>query len=100
MSDGNHKFKTSAVVITVMGTLIALGVVGIFGMSTLTSREQGAHAADAAAHPVIQQNVERIADDVEKIGNHLEQMMLRQERQTVLLEEVRDDVAEVKEAQP
>ena len=95
MSDGNSRWKPALVV---MATLITLGVAGIFTMSTVTSREHSSHEADAGAHPVIQQNVMRIADDVEKIGDHLEEMMLRQERQTVILEEVRDDIAEVKEA--
>lgn len=83
-----------------MSTVIALGIVGILGMSTLTSRAQSGHESSAESHPVIQNKVADIADDVKSIAGDVKNMMLLQREQTILLEEVRDDIAEVKEAQP
>ena len=96
----NHRAKPWAVVVTILGTLVALGVVGIFARSALTARAQSSHESSAESHPVIQQAVETVVEDVGEIRGDVKEMMRVQERQTVILEQIGDDIGELKEANP
>ena len=101
MGDGNnHRIKPATIVISIMGTLIAAWVVAVFGRSVVTGTSQTDHEASADAHPVIQNKVNDVADQVEVIDGKVDRMMLIQERQSVVLEQIGDDIGELKEADP
>jgi peptidoglycan hydrolase CwlO-like protein len=100
MPNGNAKVKTTTVVLSAMATLIMMGIVAVFGMSVATGRNQTTHESSAASHPVIQNKVDNVAQDVEVIGEKVDNLMLMQREQTIILEQIGDDIGELKEAAP
>ena len=87
MSDG----KPNGIAITIMGTLLTLGVAAVFALAMSSNADQSSHESDKEAHGVdmIVESVGKIADDVGK-------MRIAQERQTVMMENMSEDIAELK----
>jgi len=93
----NHRLKPATVVISVMGTVIAAALLGVLGMSLSTGSDQSDHEASAAPHPIIQNKVDDVADHVEAIDGKVDDLMLMQREQTIILEQIGEDVGELKE---
>jgi peptidoglycan hydrolase CwlO-like protein len=96
MPNGNNRIKPAAVVISVMATLIGLGIASVFVISMATAGDQSDHEASAASHPVIQNKVDSVASDVEVIDGKVDDLMLMQREQTVILERIGQDIGELK----
>jgi hypothetical protein len=97
--DGNHK-KGLGYVIPILTGLILLGVAAVFTQAQLANRDQNDHEKDVEAHPIIQQQVEILAEDVTEIKADVKGMREAQIQQTVILEQIGEDIGELKEAAP
>jgi len=84
--------RPNGVVLTIMGTLLILGVAAVFGLAMSSNADQSSHESNKEAHgiDVIAQSVGKIADDV---GT----MRVMQARQTVMLENMSEDISELKD---
>ncbi len=94
----NGKTKTLVGATTaIMTVVIAGGIMLVVRSSSETNAALVGHELSVESHPVINTKVDSIAVSVEKIAGNVETMMIRQERQTVMMENVIDDIAELKE---
>ena len=100
MPDGNGKLKPATVVISVMSSLIVLGIIAVFGMAMTTGGAQTDHEASAEPHPIIQNKVTDVAKKVEAIDGKVDGLLLMQREQTVILQRIGEDIGELKEAVP
>ena len=90
---------TSGVIVTVL----AAGIVMFVRTSLANSKEaretHTRHELSTESHPLITQKVDSIVADVSKIAGNVETMMIRQEVQTVMIENMAEDISELKEGQ-
>ena len=99
-NNANHRVRPVTIVISIMATLIGLGIASVFIISMAKASDQSDHEASAAPHPIIQNEVGQIAADVEVIDSKVDHLMLMQREQTIILEQIGDDIGELKEADP
>ncbi len=94
----NGRTKTTISVASgVMVTVIAAGVVSLVKKSSASQEAQARHELSTESHPLITQKVDSIVEDVSKIAGNVETMMIRQERQTVMMENMAEDISELKD---
>ena len=87
--------KIVGVTSTIMATLIVVGVGAVFKMSVTSGANQREHEMARDAH-----NVDKIEDAVSDIADSMSEIAKQQIRQTTVMENMRDDISEIKEAQP
>ena len=89
MSNANGNGKT--VTVTILATLLVLGIAGLCAFSLNASTGQAKHEMNREAHgvDVIVQSVGKIAEDVGK-------MRIAQENQAVSMKNMAEDIAELK----
>ena len=94
----NGKAKTAVGATTaVMTVVIAAFLVSIVRSSADTSDDLIEHVLSVESHPSMNEKIDTITDNVEKIAGSVETMMMRQERQTVMIENMSDDISELKD---
>ena len=76
----------------VMATLLTVGVIAVFTMSLSSNAGQAEHKTDREAH-----NIDIIVKSVGKIADDVGLMRIAQERQALTMENMADDIAELKE---
>ena len=90
MNDGAK--KTIGVTLTIMGTVIAIGVAAVFGMSVSTNTDQAEHETNSGAH-----GIDKIASDISTISSNVQTIMIQQGVQAETMRNMADDIAELKE---
>ena len=90
MNDGAK--KTIGVTLTIMGTVIAIGVAAVFGMSVSTNTDQAEHETNTGAH-----GIDKIASDISTISSNVQTIMIQQGVQAETMRNMADDIAELKE---
>ena len=94
----NGKAKTAVGATTaVMGVVIAAFLVSIVRSSDDTSDDLTTHILSVESHPSMNEKIDTITGSVGRISDNMETMMMRQERQTVMIENMSDDISELKE---
>ena len=86
--------KTIGTTLTVMGTVIAIGVAAVFGMSVSTNSDQAEHETDSGAH-----GIDKIASDISTISSNVQTIMIQQGVQAETMKNMADDIAELKDGQ-
>ena len=84
--------KTIGVTLTIMGTVIAIGVAAVFGMSVSTNTDQAEHETNSGAH-----GIDKIASDISTISSNVQTIMIQQGVQAETMRNMADDIAELKE---
>ena len=87
--------KAVGVVTTVMATLIVVGVGAVFSMSRASSAKQSEHEMSRESH-----NIDQINTAVSSIAGSVTEIKEQQIRQTAAMEDMREDIEEIKEGQP
>ena len=75
-----------------MTTVIAAGVIWGVRSSASTRAALVDHELAVGSH-----RINAITDSIDKISGNVETMMIRQERQTVMMENMSEDISELKE---
>ena len=94
----------SGVLITVLAAGAVTFVKTSMGSNKETRDAQAQHELSTDAHPVwnekvntITKNVDKITGSVEKITENFKKIMLLQERQTISMEHMAEDISELKD---
>jgi len=90
MNDGAK--RTIGVTLTVMGTVIAIGVAAVFGMSVGTNADQAEHETNSGAH-----SIDKIASDISTISSNVQTIMIQQGVQAETMKNMAEDISELKE---
>ncbi len=89
MSDSK---KNNGVMLTVMGTVLAILLAAFLGIAISTSADQSDHETDKEAH-----GIDGIAVDIRDISNNVQTIMIQQGVQAETMKNMAEDIAELKE---
>ncbi len=89
MSNGNGNGKT--VTLTVLATLIAMGIAGLCAFSLSASTGQAKHETSREAH-----GIDKIAGDISTISGNVQTIMTQQGVQAETMKNMAEDISELK----
>lgn len=90
MSDRNGNGKT--VTVTILATLLVLGITGLCAFSLNASTGQAKHETDKEAH-----GIDKIASDISTISGNVQTIMIQQGVQAETMKNMAQDIAELKD---
>ncbi len=94
--NGKTKITTGVIVAVVAGGSIAF-VTSLVAGNKEIRESHTQHELSTDAHPVLNEKVDTITKNVDKITGNVEKIMLLQERQTALMENMAQDIGELKD---
>jgi len=92
VSNVNGNGKT--VTVTILATLLVLGIAGLCAFSLSASANQSKHEVSKESH-----GIDKIASDISTISSNVQTIMIQQGVQAETMKNMAEDIAELKDGQ-